>query len=82
MAFVSRNLLAALIAITMIVSLAGTIAAIAVISGNSGYSMVPVSLGNQDGGSGKVAVYLAPEPAPVTGKVAVYLDSDSSEDGG
>jgi hypothetical protein len=80
MAFVGRNLLAVLIAITMIVSLVGTIAAIAVISGYGGYSTVPVSLGNQGGGSGKVAVYLTPEPAPVTGKVAVYLDS--SEDGG
>jgi hypothetical protein len=77
MAGVSRNVLAVLIAVTMIFSLVGTMAAIAVISG---YSQVPVGTGTQGGGSGKVAVYLNPEPAPVTGKVAVYLDS--SQDGG
>jgi hypothetical protein len=81
MASASRNVLAVLLAITMIVSLVGTMAAIAVISGYGGYQKVPVSSGNPDGGSsGKVSVYLTPEPAPVTGKVTVYLDS--SEDGG
>jgi hypothetical protein len=74
MAGANRNVITVLVAITMVISLVGTMAAIAAVSGYG--SQHPPS--NED--TGKVSVYLLPEPAPVTGKVSVYLDS--SEDGG
>jgi hypothetical protein len=78
MAGANRNVLTILVAITMVVSLVGTMAAIAVLSGYGGYRQVPVSTGSLNEGSGKVSAYL--EPAPVTGQVTVNLVS--SEEGG
>jgi hypothetical protein len=70
----NRNILAILVAITMIVSLVGTMAAVAVMSGYGG------SQQSHNTDSGKVSVYLTSAPVPVTGKVTVYLGS-SEEDG-
>ena len=80
MAGTGKNVLAVLLVITMFISLIGTIAAITVMTSQSGYRQAPVSgqPGNED--SGKVSAYLSPSAAEMTGKVAANLVS--SEEGG
>ncbi len=71
MAQSTKNLLAILLLITMIISFMGTLAAI---SSLINYRQVPVSA---DTGQsvGKVSVYVTPAPPEVTGKVTVNLES-------
>lgn len=80
MAQSSKNLLAVLLIVTMIISLMGTITAISVLMSYGGYSNVPVSLDKPEEASGRVTVYLASPPADATAKVAVTVSP--SEDGG
>jgi hypothetical protein len=78
MAGANRNVLAVLVVMTMVISLIGTVAAIAILSGYGGYRQMHVSAGSLNEGSGRVSVYM--EPPPVTGKVTVNVVS--SEEGG
>ncbi len=79
MASTSRNVLAVMVIMTLIISLIGTITAISVMMKYGDYRKVPVSE-MPNGESGKVSVYLAPSPMDVSGHVSVSLLT--SEEGG
>lgn len=80
MAGTEKNVLAVLLIITMFISLVGTLAAVTLLSSQTGYRQVPVSEEPDNVGSGKVSAYLIPPPAETTGRVAAYVVS--SEEGG
>jgi hypothetical protein len=72
----SRNILAVLLVLTMIISLVGTLAALSSLV-SEGYSTVPVG-GGQSQSTGKVSVYLPPDET--AGRVTVNVLP--SEEGG
>ena len=73
---VSKNILSALLFVTIMISLLGTwIAISAIISQQE----VPVTAGDRTLASGRVAVYVMPEPAKATGKVVLNLEDTVSK---
>ncbi len=69
MAQTSKNVLAVLLVVTMLVSLIGTMAALTSLT----YKEVPVSQENPGQTDGKVSVYLLPSPVDTAGKVSVNV---------
>jgi hypothetical protein len=78
MAKASKNLLAVLLIITMLMSVIGTLAALSVTLSYPGYSVVPVDVEGErpDQSFGEVSVNLLPPPTVVTGRVAATLLSE------
>ena len=69
MTLISKNVMATLLIITILISVVGTWAAI---SSLMAYREVPVAEGTPEA-SGKVSVYVLPPPAEATGKVTVTV---------
>ena len=70
MARISKNIMAALLIITMLISVIGTWAAI---NSMIPYEELPVAKEPTPVTSGKVSVYVLPPPPEITGKVTVNV---------
>jgi len=66
----SKNLLAVLLIVSVIISIVGTIAAINTLGT---YKVAPVKQVDQSGATGKVSVFVPPQPVDTTGKVLVNV---------